>query len=156
MKGIYEFDPLERRIVQLLQKDASLSHADLAEKVGSSSASCWRRIRALEAAGVLSSTVRLVSPERIGRGVNVICNIRVRSHSREVRGPFEEFVRSRPEIMECYSMSGEWDYLLRILVKDVASYEDFLMHRLLNHAAVATASSHFALSTVKYTTAVPL
>lgn len=156
MKPSTELEPLERRIVTLLQKDASLSHAELAEQVGSSPASCWRRIRALEVAGVLSSTVRLVNPERVGRGVNVICNIRVRSHSREVRGPFEEFIRARPEVMECYSMSGEWDYLLRIVAADVADYENFLMRTLLDHPSVGGASSHFALSTTKYTTAVPV
>lgn len=156
MKFSSGLEPLERRIVELLQQDASLSHAELAERVGSSSASCWRRIRALEAAGVLSSTVRLVNPDRVGRGVNVICNIRVRSHARDVRGPFEEFVRSRPEVMECYSMSGEWDYLLRIVAADVADYEDFLMRTLLDHPSVGGASSHFALSTTKYTTALPV
>lgn len=156
MKRTSELEPLERRIVTLLQQDASLSHAELAERVGSSSASCWRRIRALETSGVLSSTVRLVNPERVGRGVNVICNVRMRSHTREVRGSFEEFVRSRPEVMECYSMSGEWDYLLRIVSADVADYEDFLMRTLLDHPSVGGASSHFALSTTKYTTALPV
>jgi DNA-binding Lrp family transcriptional regulator len=156
MKPIVELEPLERRIVTLLQQDASLSHAELAERVGSSPASCWRRIRALEAAGVLSSTVRLVNAARVGRGVNVICNIRVRSHARDVRGPFEEFILARPEVMECYSMSGEWDYLLRIVAADVADYENFLMRTLLDHPSVGGASSHFALSTTKYTTAVPV
>lgn len=156
MKPSTTLEPLERRIVELLQQDASLSHAELAERVGSSPASCWRRIRLLEAAGILSATVRLVNPERVGRGVNVICNIRVASHSREVRGPFEEFIRHRPEVMECYSMSGEWDYLLRIVAADVADYETFLMRTLLEHPSVGAASSHFALSTTKYTTAVPV
>ena len=156
MKKVSILDPLERRIVELLQEDASLSHAELAERVGSSPASCWRRIRALETAGILSATVRLVDPDRIGRGVNVICNVRVRSHARDVRGPFEEFIRSRPEVMECYSMSGEWDYLLRIVAADVADYEDFLMHTLLDHPSVGGAASHFALSTTKYTTALPV
>lgn len=156
MKRASTLDPLERRIVELLQVDASLSHVELAEKVGSSPASCWRRIRSLEAAGILTSVVRLVNPDRIGRGVNVICNIRVRSHAREVRGPFEAFIRSRPEVVECYSMSGDWDYLLRIVAADVADYEDFLMHTLLDHPSVGGASSHFALSTTKYTTALPV
>lgn len=156
VKGKYDLEPLERRIVQLLQTDASLSHAELAERVGSSPASCWRRIRALEAAGVLSSVVQLVDAERIGRGVNVICNVRLRSHAREVRGPFETFIRERPEVMECYSMSGEWDYLLRIVAADVADYEAFLKGTLLDHPSVGGASSHFALSTTKYTTVLPV
>ena len=156
MKNSSGLEPLDRRIVEQLQKDASISHAELAEKVGSSPASCWRRIRALETAGVLSGNVRLVNPERVGRGVNVICNIRVRSHARDVRAQFEAFVRSRPEVMECYSMSGEWDYLLRIVAADVADYENFLMGTLLDHPSVGGAASHFALSTTKYTTSLPV
>lgn len=155
MKQI-ELDAVDRRIVAALQVDAALSHADLAEKVGSSAASCWRRVRALEAAGVLGPTVRLVDPESIGRSVNVFCHVRVSSHARDVRGPFEAFMRERPEIIECYSMSGEWDYLLRVVVADVADYERFLMRVLLDHPAVGGAASHFALSQTKYTTALPL
>lgn len=139
-----------------LQRDAARSHADLARLVGSSPASVWRKIRALEAAGVLQDTVRLVRADKVGCSVNVLCNVRVRSHARETRSSFEDFVRTRPEILECFSMSGEWDYLLRIVVGDVADYEAFLMRTLLNHPAVATASSHFALSVTKHTTALPL
>jgi Lrp/AsnC family transcriptional regulator len=100
--------------------------------------------------------VRLVDPEQIGLAVNVFCNIRVRNHAQEVRKPFEDFLKGRPEVIECYSMSGEWDYMLRIAVADVADYEKFLMRTLLEHPAVGSASSHFALSTTKYTTALPL
>jgi len=149
-------DAIDKRIVEILQRDASLSHADLGERVGASAASCWRRIKALEAAGILTTTVRLVDPERIGLAVNVFCNIRVRNHAQEVRKPFEDFLKARPEVIECYSMSGEWDYMLRIAVADVADYEKFLMRTLLEHPAVGSASSHFALSTTKYTTALPL
>jgi Lrp/AsnC family transcriptional regulator len=156
MKQTINIDALDRRIIEQLQQDGSLSHAELAERVGASAPSCWRRVKALEAAGVFTQTVRLVDPDRIGRGVNVFCNIRVKSHARAVRGPFEDFVRSRPEVIECFSMSGDWDYLLRIAVADVADYESFLMRVLLEHTAVGGASSHFALSTTKYTTALPV
>lgn len=149
-------DAIDKRIVEILQRDASLSHADLGERVGASAASCWRRIKALETAGILTATVRLVDPEQIGLAVNVFCNIRVRNHAQEVRKPFEDFLKGRPEVIECYSMSGEWDYMLRIAVADVADYEKFLMRTLLEHPAVGSASSHFALSTTKYTTALPL
>ena len=104
----------------------------------------------------MTRSVRLVDPDRIGQGVTVICNIRVSSHARDVRGPFEDFVRERPEIIECYSMSGDWDYLLRIVAPGVAEYESFLMGTLLDHPAVGGASSHFALSVTKYTTALPV
>lgn len=156
MKQMVQTDALDRRILDALQVDASLSQSELAEQVGSSAASVWRRLKAMEGAGVLRSTVRLVDPARVGCGVVVICNIRVRSHAREVRRAFEEFVQDKAEVMECYSMSGDWDYLLRIVAADVADYEDFLMHVLLEHPSVGGASSHFALSTTKYTTAVPI
>lgn len=149
-------DAMDRRILEQLQANALLSNAELAERVGSSAASCWRRVKALEAAGVLGPAVRLLNPESLECSVNVLCNLRVRSHAREVRSAFEDFVRERREIMECYSMSGEWDYLLRIVAADVADYERFLMRVLLDHPSVGGASSHFALSQTKYTTAFPI
>lgn len=149
-------DAIDRKLLSELQRDASLSHAELAVRVGASTASCWRRIRALETDGVLGRHVRLVDPSRIGRGVNVICHIKIKNHSAETTEAFENFVTSRDEIIECYSMSGEWDYILRILVADVDDYNHFLMRTVLRHFSVATGSSHFALSQVKYTTAVPI
>lgn len=155
MKQIRALDLVDRKILNALQEDASLSHAELAEQVGASAASCWRRIKSLEAAGYLLKTVRLVDPEMIGRGVNVLCNVRMRSHAVDSRESFEAFVRGRPEIVECFSMSGEWDYLMRIVVADVSDYHAFLMRHVLGHASVSGAASHFALETTKYTTAYP-
>ena len=156
MSGIRSLDPIDRKLLHELQRDASISHAELAERVGASTASCWRRMRALEADGVLRRQVRLVDAARIGRGVNVICHIKIKNHSAETTEAFESFIASRDEIIECYSMSGDWDYLLRILVADVEDYNRFLMRTVLRHPSVATGSSHFALSQVKYTTAVPI
>ncbi len=149
-------DAVDRKILAELQADASISHAQLAERVGASTASCWRRVKALEEAGVLLATVRLVDAIRVGRGVNVMCQVRMRSHAPDDRQSFEDFIQTAPDVMEAHSMSGEWDYLLRIVAADVAGYERFLMRDLLNHPNVATAASHFALSQVKYTTAVPV
>lgn len=156
MKDDVHFDEIDRKLLRALQHDASLSHAALAEQVGASPASCWRRIKALEGAGVLKDSVRLVDAEKVGRGVNVMCQLRMKSHATAQRQEFEAFLRGRPEIMECHSMSGEWDYLMRVVVADVAGYERFLMGTLLNHPNVANAASHFALSQVKYTTAMPV
>lgn len=156
MKSDYQPDAVDRRILEQLQVDATLSNAELAERVGSSAASCWRRVRNLEEKGVLGPAVRLLNAAAIDRKVNILCNVRVRSHARDVRGAFEDFVRQRREIMECYSMSGEWDYLLRVVAQDVADYEHFLMRVLLEHPSVGNASSHFALSLTKYTTALPI
>lgn len=149
-------DEIDRKLVRALQDDATLSHAALAERVGASPTSCWRRIKALEEAGVLMKPVRLVDPQAVARGVSVMLQIRAKSHDPEARRELEAYLRGRPEIMECYSMSGEWDYLMRIVVADVAGYERFLMRELLNHPNVATSASHFAMSQVKYTTALPV
>lgn len=151
-----ELDEIDRRILRALQDDALLSHAELAERVGSSSASCWRRVRSLEATGVLGKAVRLLDPAMVNCRVNVLCSVRMRSHEGDATAAFQAFVNERPEIMECYSMSGDWDYLLRVVAADVADYERFLMRVLLGHPSVATASSHFALSQTKYITQLPV
>ena len=152
----HPLEDLDRRLLHELQKDAGLSHTALAERVGASAASCWRRIRALEQAGVLGPAVRLVDPVKVGRGVSVMLQVRMKSHAPQHRADFERYVQGRPEILECHSMSGEWDYLMRIVAADVADYERLLMRELLNHPNVATSASHFSLSQVKYSTAVPV
>ena len=149
-------DEVDRRIVRELQRDASLSHAALAERVGASAASVWRRVRNLEKEGVLGPAVRLANAELLDRSVNVLCQVRMTRQTVEARADFEEFIGSRAEIVECYAMSGEWDYLLRIAVKDVADYDRFIMRGVLAHPSVANASSNFALRQVKYTTEIPV
>ena len=149
-------DNIDRQILRVLQADGSLSVAALAAQVGTSTASCWRRVRSLEAAGVLGRTVRLVDARKVHRGVNVMCQVRLKSHAPESRRGFERLLESHEEIMECYSMSGEWDYLLRIVVADIDAYEHFLMKHVLNHESVATVASNFALSQLKYSTALPI
>ena len=156
MSQTFHLDEIDRRIVRALQRDASLSHAALAEQVGASAASVWRRVRALEKAGVLGASVRLASAEHLGRAVNVLCQVRMTRQTISARAEFEEFIQSREEIVECYAMSGEWDYLLRIAVRDVADYDRFVMRGVLAHPSVANAASNFALRQVKYTTEIPV
>lgn len=156
MKQSVQLDSIDRKIINELQRDGTLSNVILAERVGASAASCWRRIKALEECGVFKKTVRLIDARSIGRGINVICHVRMKNHQPENIASFQSFVAERLEIMDCYMMSGDWDYLLRVVAGDVADYEHFLMRGLLHHPAVATASSHFALSQVKYETSVPV
>lgn len=156
MKETTRLDLIDRKILAQLQADASLSNAELAERVGASTASCWRRVRALEADGILGGHVRLVDAARLGRGVHVLCHLKMKSHAAEHVQAFEDFVRTRPEIMECYATSGDWDYLLLVLVADVDDYSRFLMRTVLRHPSVATGSSQFALAQIKYTTSVPV
>jgi len=155
-RTLQDLDPIERRLLALVQQDASLSHNEMAERVGASSASVWRRIKALETEGFLGRTVRLVDANRIGRGVNVLCHIRMSSHAKEPREAFERWIQTQPEVLECYSMTGDFDYLLRVVVADVADYNAYLMRQLLGHPSVSGGSSHFALDLVKHTTAMPV
>ncbi len=154
--NMIKLDEIDRRILRELQRDASQSQAGLAEKVGASPASVWRRVRALEREGVLGPNVRLASAEKLGRSVNVMCQVRMTRQTIEARAEFEDFIQSRAEIVECYAMSGEWDYLLRIAVEDVEDYDRFVMRGVLAHPSVANAASNFALRQVKYTTEIPV
>jgi len=156
MKSDVSLDAVDQRILAILQRDAAISHSELAEQVGASTASCWRRVKAMEAAGILTGTVWLADPAKLGRSVNVLCSVRVGSQIQESSLDFEDFCRAQPEIVECYSMSGDYDYLLRVVARDVADYNEFLKSKLLKHSAVAAASSHFALETIKFTTALPV
>ena len=156
MKESDQLDACDRRIIRELQRDAGLSHAALAERVGASPASVWRRVRRLEKDEVLGPAVRLANAEALGRAVNVLCQVRMTRQTVDSRAEFEAFIQSREEIVECYAMSGEWDYLLRIAVKDVADYDRFVMRGVLAHPSVAHAASNFALRQVKYTTEIPV
>ncbi len=156
MKDNDQIDGIDRRIVRELQRDASISHAALGEKVGASAASTWRRVRNLEKMGVIGKIVRLADPKFLDRSVNVLCQVRMGRQTISARTEFEEFIQSREEIVECYAMSGEWDYLLRIAVRDVADYDRFIMRGVLAHPSVANAASNFALRQVKYTTEIPV
>lgn len=156
MKENSQLDAVDRRIVRELQRDASLSHAALAERVGASAASVWRRVRNLEKSGVLGKSVRLANAVHLERSVNVLCQVRMSRQAVSDRAEFEQFIQSREEIVECYAMSGEWDYLLRIAVRDVADYDRFIMRGVLAHPSVANAASNFALRQVKYTTEIPV
>ena len=156
MKETHQIDAIDRRIIRELQRDANLSHAAIAERVGASAASVWRRVRSLEKAGVLGKTVRLADAGALGRAVNVLCQVRMHRQSMDARSDFESFIQSREEIVECYAMSGEWDYLLRIAVSDVGDYDRFIRQGVLAHPSVANAASNFALRQVKYTTEIPV
>lgn len=152
----FQITDLDRRILELLQRDAATSMADLADSVGSSSATCWRRIRALEEAGILGPQIRLVDPHKVGRKMDVFCQVRMKSQDAETRAGFKRAVELEPTIVTAYSISGEWDYLLHLLVRDMADFEDILMRRVLEHEAVAATNTIFALSRVKYATEVPV
>jgi Lrp/AsnC family transcriptional regulator len=147
---------LDRRIIRALQQDATLSGQDLADTVSSSTASCWRRIKSLEEAGVIRKTVCLVDRDAIDKNVDVLCLVRLKSHSEIDALAFEELVHGHENIVECYTVTGEWDYMVRVVCTDISDYDNFLKKILLRHPSVSGANSTFALSRIKYTTEVPL
>lgn len=149
-------DRLDLRILHALQQDARISNADLAARVGLSASPCWRRVKALEERGVIRRYVTLVSPEAIGLPVNVFISVTLEKQVEKRLESFEAAVLKRPEVMECYLMTGESDYLLRVVVPDVESYQRFLLEHLTRIPGIASIKSSFALKQVQYKTALPL
>ena len=150
------WDKLDREILGLLQDDARISNAELCERVGLSASPCWRRVRAMEEQGVIRRYVTLVEPEAIGLPVSVWVNVTLAEQVERRLEHFEEAIVRRPEVMECYLMTGEADYLLRVVVPDIAAYQRFLLEHLTRIEGIASIKSSFALKQVKYKTALPL
>ena len=149
-------DEFDKKILDRLQRDSTIAVADLAEQVGLSQSTCWRRINLLEQAGIIRSRVALLDPKALGIEVTVFANIKLSAHGRRSLNEFEEAISQCPEVVECYTMSGEMDFLLRIVARDIEAYERFLRETLLQMPSVQEVHSHIALSRVKHTTALPL
>ena len=148
-------DSFDRKILECLQEDATRSVADIAERVGLSSTPCWRRIQNLEKAGVVTRRVALLDPEKLNVGVTVFVAVRTRHHEAAWLDTFAAAVAEIEEIVEFYRMSGDVDYLLRIVVPDIAAY-DGVYKRLIARVELADVSSSFAMECIKQTTALPL
>ncbi len=146
----------DRRLLQALQSDVTQSQADLAEQAGLSRTSCWRRIRDFEEAGLIRQKVALLDPKLAGFGIEVLLLVAMTEHTDENRRDFENHVRRLPDVLECFSVSGERDYMLQVIAHDMDSYTDFLNTEILKHPSVRSASSTFVLKRVKYSTVLPL
>jgi DNA-binding Lrp family transcriptional regulator len=146
----------DRRLLDAMQRDTDLSQIDLAELSGKSRTSVWRRIREFEEAGMIAGKVALLNPRELGLQIHVMLSVSMVKHSDRTRKEFEAHVQTLPEVMECYSVSGDRDYVLLIISTDMDSYNDFLNTMVLDHPSVHSASSSFALRRIKYTTALPL
>jgi Lrp/AsnC family transcriptional regulator len=149
-------DRTDLKILDTLQRVPGISNADLGQKVGLSNVPCWRRLKRLEEAGAILERAVILDPKIMGLGVSVFAEVRLRQHDEDTLESFENEVRNRPEIVECFSMSGQQDYILRILVRDVEQYEVLLKKVLLHLPAVASINSSFALKKIKLTTQIPL
>jgi DNA-binding Lrp family transcriptional regulator len=149
-------DRLDRRILEELQADARISNQELAKRVGLSAAPCWRRLRRLEQAGFIAGYATLLRAPAIGLPILAYAVVSLENHHPESVRQFDQLVMERPEVLECHSMSGANDYLLRIVAASMEAYEHFLSTRLLQLQAVRSVNTSFVLRTKKFTTRLPV
>lgn len=151
-----DLDKWERRILELLQADATLSTAAVAEAVGLSSSPCWRRIDRLERDGFIKRRVAIVDRGKVGFKAQIFAQVRLNAHGRANLDEFAAAIREVPEVLECYVLMGPVDFMLKIVATDIESYERLFFDRLSRLPGVQEINSTIALSEIKYTTAVPL
>ena len=150
-----EIDRKDARLLEILQADATTSLAVMAEQVGLSQNACWRRVKRLEAEGVLQGRVALCDPAALGLGVTVFVSVRTSEHTRAWLDKFASGIRDIPEVVEFYRMSGEMDYLLKVLVRDIDDY-DRVYKKSISVVPLFDVSSSFAMERIKHTTALPV
>lgn len=155
-----DLDQLDRRILQALQADGRMTYDELAARVGLSASAALRRVKRLEESGVIAGYVALVAPERVGLGLTAYINVRLEKHvDTHKRSPMDAFAAAAqtwPEVVECAALTGEMDYLLRVVVQDMAHYSRFIMETLLRHPSVQDCKTSFVLQRLKGTTALPV
>ncbi|HWP25040.1 MAG TPA: Lrp/AsnC family transcriptional regulator [Xanthobacteraceae bacterium] len=148
-------DAIDRKILATLQEDASLSVAEIGNRVGLSSTPCWKRIQRLEAEGVIRKRVALIDQDKVGLGITVFVSIETADHSQAWLERFAQVVSAMPEVMEFHRMAGDVDYMLRVVVPDIAGYDAFYK-RLISLIPLKNVTSRFAMERIKSTTALPL
>lgn len=148
-------DEIDKKILGCLQTDATMPVADVAEQVGLSTTPCWRRIQKLEDAGIIRGRVALLDGSQLNVGVTVFVAVKTNEHNLEWYQRFAKAVADIPEVVEFYRMSGEIDYMLRVVVPDIAAY-DQVYKKLIDRVSLTDVSSSFAMEQIKYTTALPL
>lgn len=153
--GSIVLDEATLRILDELQRNSEISNAELADKVGLSASPCWRRVSEMRSAGVIRGAVALVDPLKLGLAVNVFVHVSLTKQDKDSLETFTNAVSGRPEVMECYLMTGEADFLLRVVIEDLLKYQTFVLECLTQIPGVSSIRSSFALNQVKYTTALP-
>jgi Lrp/AsnC family transcriptional regulator len=148
-------DAIDRKILAVVQGDASLSVAEIGNRVGLSSTPCWKRIQRLEAEGVITKRVALIDPAKIGLGITVFVSVETGDHSQDWLRTFAETVQEMPEVMEFYRMAGDVDYMLRVVVPDIAGYDTFYK-KLIGTVPLKNGTSRFAMENINSTTALPI
>ncbi|MEP5764745.1 MAG: Lrp/AsnC family transcriptional regulator [Halieaceae bacterium] len=149
-------DRSDRKILQALQREGRISNQQLAEEVGMSSAACWRRVRALEAAGVISGYTALLERSQLGLELCAFVHVSLSRHEKKSTESFEGAVRDRPEVLECFATTGDADFILRVVTADIASFDAFLEEFLFGLAGISQVRSNICLRELKFATALPL
>jgi len=149
-------DRYDAAILKALQREGRLSNRELAERVGLSAAPCWRRVKRLEEEGYIQDYIALVNPKKIDLQVFAFLEISLDNHHPETLQAFDEVVQTSPEILECHSVSGQCDYLLKVIARDMEAYEDFLSGRLLQAKGIRSANTLFSLKQSKMTRVLPI
>src|SRR5665648_625328 len=148
-------DDMDIKILRILQEDCTRPVADIGKEIGLSTTPCWRRIQKLEEAGVIQRRVAVLDPKKVNVGVTVFVSITTSHHTQEWLDRFHEALKDFPEVVEFYRMSGQVDYLLRVVVPDIERYDTFYK-RLISRIELSDVSSAFAMEQIKFTTALPL
>jgi DNA-binding Lrp family transcriptional regulator len=149
-------DSVDARILDLIQHDASLSVAEIAERVGLSSSPCWRRIKRLEDEGVIQRRVTILDREKLGLNFEVYCTVKLSLPTKDNLETFEQSVQRWPEVVQCATVTGAADYELRIVTRDMHAFDDFLRDKILSLGLVSNIESRIVIRSVKNATAVPL
>lgn len=151
-----QLDHFDRRILDIVQRDAAASAADIGERVGLSQSPCWRRLHRLEQSGYIARKVALLDRHRLGLSVLVFATVKLTAHGRRSLPAFAEAVQAFDEVQECYTLTGEMDFLLRVVAADMEAYERFFFDHLSQLPGVGEVHTSVVMSEIKYTTAYPL
>jgi len=149
-------DRLDRRILDLLQREGTLPVAEVAARTGLSTTTCWRRIQQLEQSGVIRGRVALLDRAALGLDVTIFAHVKLSSQGRDAIAAFAAAIRERPEVLDCYTTMGEWDFMLRVVTRDIKAFEAFYLDHLSKLPNVQSINSSVAVTVIKETTVLPI
>jgi Lrp/AsnC family transcriptional regulator len=149
-------DRVDRRILDLLQREGALPVAEVATRTGLSTTTCWRRIQQLEQSGVIRGRVALLDRSALGLDVTIFAHVKLSTQGRDAIAAFAEAIRERPEVLDCYTTMGEWDFMLRVVTRDIKAFEAFYLDHLSKLPNVQSINSSVAVTVIKETTVLPI
>ena len=149
-------DKVDRKILDLLQREGALSVAEVASRTGLSTTTCWRRIQSMEQSGVIKGRVALLDRAALGLDVTIFAHVKLSSQGRDAIAAFAEAIRARPEVLDCYTTMGEWDFMLRVVTRDIKAYEAFYLDHLSKLPNVQSINSSVTVTVIKETTVLPI